>query len=300
MTLTLSAVTTLAMPDSSGTIKTIEIRMVRIGPSTLSTFPILGESAGRGVMAVTAGLLFAPTREETFGGSRPERTPNAAMDFIFMLTRDDVTIPNCRAVLDQALARGLTHIGFKDVGVDAATLHGLTERIRAAGALSYMEVVSESAEAALGSARLAAQLGVDRLLGGTEVQATLEILSETEIAYYPFVGLPAGHPTRLHGGPDQVAAHCRAALAAGAAGVDLLAFRAVEARPMALVTAAREALGDGRLLVAGSIDGPERLRVLEAAGVDGFTIGTAIFKNSFAPTHPGLGAQLDSVLACLN
>ncbi|MEM9491494.1 MAG: hypothetical protein AAGC55_20285, partial [Myxococcota bacterium] len=88
------------------------------------------------------------------------------MDFIFMLTRADQTVPDCLEVLDYVLPVGLTHIGFKDVGVPRETLASLTRRIREAGAVSYMEVVSTSAEACLNSARVAREVGVDRLLGG--------------------------------------------------------------------------------------------------------------------------------------
>ena len=48
---------------------------------------------------------------------------------------------------------GLTHVGFKDVGVDRATLHELHRRIKASGATSYMEVVSTTPEDCLSSAR---------------------------------------------------------------------------------------------------------------------------------------------------
>ena len=39
------------------------------------------------------------------------------MDFVFMLTRSDQTVTDCLEVLDDIRPLGLTHIGFKDVGV---------------------------------------------------------------------------------------------------------------------------------------------------------------------------------------
>ncbi|HMB74895.1 MAG TPA: hypothetical protein VKN76_00735 [Kiloniellaceae bacterium] len=221
------------------------------------------------------------------------------MDFIFMLTRHDRTVANCLEVLETLLPLGLRHIGFKDIGADPQTLARLTRGIKDAGATSYLEVVSETPAAALRSAEMAVDLGVDRLLGGTEVAATLEILRGSEIAYFPFPGRPVGHPTRLMGQPQDVAADCSRFLEAGAAGADLLAYRAAEADPLALVRAARKALGDAPLIVAGSVDGRQQIRDLEAAGADAFTIGTAVFENAIAPQQPGLAAQIGQVLSWL-
>ena len=216
-----------------------------------------------------------------------------------MLTRDDRTVPDCLAVLARVLPLGLEHIGFKDLGADFETLADLTKTIRTSGATSYLEVVSESRGAALNSARMAVELGVDRLLGGTEVGDTLEILAGSGVAYYPFPGHPHEHPTKLGGSASAVAEHCQRFMAEGAAGADLLAYRATEAAPLDLVRAARRALGRGSLIVAGSIDGPERIAALAQAGADGFTIGSAIFEEAFVPDRPGLEHQIESVLACL-
>jgi len=220
------------------------------------------------------------------------------MDFIFMLTRGDKTVEDCLTVFDQIAPLGLKHVGFKDVGVEIGVLHKLTDRIRAAGAISYMEVVSETPEACLNSARVARELGIDRLLGGTDVASVKDILSGTDTAYYPFPGFPAGHPTRLGGKVDDVVEHCRRFTADGCAGADLLAFRATEAEPLDLVRAARTGLGpDGYLIVAGSITSAERIRAVAAAGGDAFTIGTAVFDGSYSPRNGSLLSQLERVIA---
>ncbi len=220
------------------------------------------------------------------------------MNFIFMLTLGDRTVENCLEVFDSISNTGLEHVGFKDIGVDRAMLVELHERIKAIGAVSYMEVVSTTSEACLNSARVALELGVDRLLGGFEVAATMELLAGSGIAYYPFPGRPEGHPTRLHGSPAEVAADCARMEQAGCAGADLLAYRAVDAEPLALVEAARAALS-GELIVAGSIDTPDRIKALAAAGVDAFTIGTAAFEGSFSPHKTGLRDQITDILAAI-
>jgi hypothetical protein len=219
------------------------------------------------------------------------------MDFIFMLTRQDRTVPNCLQLLDEIRPLNLRHIGFKDVGVDRATLHKLAARIRGAGAVSYMEVVSTTPEACLSSAWTAVDIGVDRLLGGTEVDAVRAILRRSPIEYFPFAGFPAGHPTALGGAPEDVEAHCRDFAGKGCAGADLLAYRATDADPLELVRAARRGLGDGTLIVAGSIASAEQIAAIAEAGADAFTVGSAAFEGSFAAEEASLPAQLASIQA---
>jgi hypothetical protein len=193
----------------------------------------------------------------------------------------------------------LGHIGFKDVGVDKPTLVELNRRIQALGATSYMELVSTGAEACVDSARLAAEIGVHRLMGGVEPRGIIDALAGTGVAYFPFVGRPEGHPTRLGGTPEEVAADCREVEALGCAGVDLLAYRATDADPLDLVRAAREALA-GILVVAGSVDSPDRIRALASCGADLFTVGTAALTGSFS-TDCGLPvSQLERIMDVLS
>src|SRR5215468_9450554 len=220
------------------------------------------------------------------------------MDFVFMLTRSDQTVPDCLEVLDEIRPLGLTHVGFKDVGVSPEVLAELQRRIKASGATSYMEVVSTSPEACLRSARVARDIVVDRLLGGTQVEEVLAILAGSAVRYLPFPGRPFEHPTKLAGTPAQVEDDCRRFQAMGCAGVDLLAYRATEADPLELVRAARRGTS-GMLLVAGSVHRPEQIRDLAGAGADAFTIGSAAFDGSFAPRLGSLRSQLRAVLdAC--
>jgi hypothetical protein len=222
------------------------------------------------------------------------------MDFIFMLTRQDQTVSDCLAVMSEIQPVGLQHLGFKDIGADLETLRALNRMIKENGATSYMEVVSTTEGAALNSARIAVEIGVDRLLGGTQVKPILEILHGTGIAYYPFPGRPQGHPTLLGGSPADIEADTSSFLAQGCAGVDLLAYRATEAEPLELVRAARRALGQTKTLIcAGAVDSPARISALRDAGCDAFTIGSAAFDGSFSPRKGSLRSQLTDILACV-
>ena len=220
------------------------------------------------------------------------------MDFIFMLTRADQTVEDCLEVLDEILPLGLRAIGFKDVGVAPEVLRELVERIHGGGATSYMEVVSTSEEACLRSARVARDIGVQRLLGGTNVRAMLDVIDGAPTAYYPFPGRPHDHPTRLGGLPGEVETQCREFMASGCAGCDLLAYRATEADPIELVRAARRGLGKGGYLVcAGSVRTPHQLCDLREAGCDAFTIGSAAFPGEFSPRKGSLRSQIRDILA---
>lgn len=220
------------------------------------------------------------------------------MDFIFMLTRHDRTIDDAEDVVDAVSALGVRHIGFKDVGVPRATLERVVERIRAHRCVCYLEVVSTTPEAVSASMATGAALGVDCILGGTDLDAARRALGSLD-RYFPFPGRPAGHPTRLGGTPAEVEQDSRVARERGCAGIDLLAYRATEADPLTLVRAARRGIGTGRLIVAGSVHSAEQIHALAAAGADAFTIGSAVFDGTFAPTKGSLRGQIQDILdAC--
>ena len=215
-----------------------------------------------------------------------------------MLTRDDRTIDDAEEIVDAVSDLGVRHIGFKDVGVPHAMLGRLVERIRRRGALSYLEVVSTTQDAVDASLATGAALGVDCILGGTDLDAARRALG-TLRTYYPFPGRPVGHPTRLHGTPVDVEADAQKARECGCGGVDLLAYRATEADPLALVRAARRGMDGGRLIVAGSVQSAHQVHALAKAGADAFTIGSAVFDGTFSPTKGSLrGRILDILEAC--
>ena len=198
-----------------------------------------------------------------------------------MLTRNDATVADALALVEIARPLGLRHIGFKDVGADASMLQSLAAAIREAGASPWMEIVSTTREAELRGVALGRDLGVDRLLGGVHVDDALRILEGSATRYLPFAGAPSGHPTRLGGAAPEVEAQCRTLAAKGCAGVDILAYRATEAEPLDLVAACRRGFLDlGAVVVAGSVNSPERVAAVGAAGADAFTIGTAAIDGS--------------------
>lgn len=212
-----------------------------------------------------------------------------------MLTRSDETIVDCLDTWNAIEDVGLSHAGFKDVGVDIPTLVELNKRMQSSGVTTYLEVVSTSVEGCLRSAHAAVEIGVNRLMGGTQVDETLRIIEGRDIEYLPFPGLPVGHPTVLGGDPDLVERQCKEFDRLGCSGVDLLAYRATAADPIDLVRAARRGTS-GYLVVAGSVSTVEQIEHLRAAGADAFTIGSAIFDGSFSPRKGHIVSQLRDVL----
>jgi len=212
-----------------------------------------------------------------------------------MLTRQDRTVADVLDLFRLIRPLGLKHVGFKDVGVSPTVLATLNQALRSGGASSYMEVVSTTPESCRASARIAAEIGVDCLLGGTDVAGMQDILRKSETRFFPFAGFPRGHPTKLAGRPEDIEAHCRDFAAKGCAGADLLAYRATEAEPIALIRAAKRGLGGKRLIVAGSIGSKSQIRAIAEAGADAFTIGSAALDGSYAPDMGSILSQLAAI-----
>ena len=222
------------------------------------------------------------------------------MNFIFMLTRDDRTIEDADHLIDSACDLGVTHIGFKDVGLPYEAMRELVRKIRQRGGVSYFEVVSTTEDAVQRSLETGRAIGADCILGGTDLEAARRILGDLS-GYFPFPGRPVGHPTRLEGSAALVADHAGRASAMGCGGVDLLAYRATQADPLELVRAARNALPGRKLIVAGGVHSKQQIYDLAHAGVEAFTVGSAIFAGAFSPTKGSLRSQiLDILAACSN
>jgi hypothetical protein len=218
--------------------------------------------------------------------------------FILMLTRHDRTVPEARAVVEEALATGVRHMGFKDVGLPASELAGLVEAIRSAHGTVYLEVVSLDEPSELASAQLAVNLGVDHLLGGTRPELVLPIISGRAIFYWPFAGRVVGHPSRLEGSCEEIVMSARMLAALnGVHGLDLLAYRfAGDAK--ALIKDVVQSVTKP-VLIAGSIDTPERVTSLVEQGAAAFTVGTAVFDRAFAPGTSELAGQIEAIQKAL-
>ena len=211
-------------------------------------------------------------------------------EFIFMLTNHDATVTDALAAYDAVRDTGLRCVGFKDIGVSVDVLATLCERIRGDGRTAFLEVVSVSADDELRSIRAALEIGVDVVMGGTQVDAALEFLGGSAGRYYPFPGRVSGHPSILEGTVDEIAASAGAITSRnGVHGLDLLAYRHVE--PVEPIIDAVVRKSAGPVVVAGSVTNERQIRAITSLGAWGFTIGGAVFDHAL-PAEPAWRAQV--------
>jgi len=207
--------------------------------------------------------------------------PQTSPDFIFMLTNQDRTVADAAERLKDVLAAGIMHVGFKDIGLPFDELLLIASAIKAAGATLYLEVVSLDEESERRSAQAAVDLGVDILMGGTRPNVVLPVIAGKNIRYYPFPGKIVGHPSKLEGTIETIMDSARQLTAIeGVSGLDLLAYR-FDGDVEALITRVCEDIGKP-VVVAGSIDSPQRMAAVVRSGAAGFTIGTAAFNGAFS------------------
>ena len=224
------------------------------------------------------------------------------IEFIFMLTRDDQTVPDALEVYGTLRDTDLRYVGFKDIGLPPAQLRELARAMRSDGREVFLEVVSERAEDELRSVQAALDIGVDWLMGGTHADEALAILDTIgppgtpgRPRYCPFPGRVVGHPSILEGTLDEIAESARELTARpGVDGLDLLAYR-WEGDVPALVRAVVDA-ASGPVVAAGSVDSAERIDALAGAGAWAFTIGGAIFDRRL-PAGDSIREQVECALA---
>lgn len=215
--------------------------------------------------------------------------------FIFMLTRNDVTVPDARHVFAGIADLPVPFVGFKDIGLPVAELKALAGDIRANRQEVMLEVVSQTREEELKSIRAALEIGVDYVVGGTHADEALAILAGSGIKYMPFPGKIVGHPSKLTGTEAEIVQSARDLVAReGIAGLDLLAYR-FSGDVESLIAAVVGAVGVP-VIAAGSIASEERIRIVSGLGVWGFTVGGAVFDKTFAGEKTIRG-QISAILA---
>jgi NAD(P)H-dependent flavin oxidoreductase YrpB (nitropropane dioxygenase family) len=210
-----------------------------------------------------------------------------------MLTHDDRTVRDARSLVPAITESGVRYAGAKDVGLPADELRALFDDLRATGCTTFLEVVSETPEAMVRSARAALAVRPDYLIGGTEIAATTAVLAGSGIRYFPYVGRIVGHPCLLRGTIAEIVADGARAEAAGVDGINLLAYRYdgdVERLVERLLAAVSVPV-----LCAGSIDSETRIAAMRRLGAWAFTVGTAALDGAFVPDRP-LVDQLRRIL----
>jgi NAD(P)H-dependent flavin oxidoreductase YrpB (nitropropane dioxygenase family) len=215
------------------------------------------------------------------------------VEFIFFLTHNDVTIPNAIEVFKEIQATNVKYIGFKDIGLPKSQLHELRQMIADTGKTAVLEVVSTSEEDNNRSIKMGVELGVDYLIGGTYVENSLPMVAGKSVKYFPYIGKIVGHPCLQRGTIEEICRDAERVERLGVDGIDLLSYR-FDGDPFAL-TSAVAATVKIPVIAAGSINSLERIDKMKAAGVWGFTIGSAVLDKEFDPKG-SIADQIRTVL----
>jgi hypothetical protein len=214
-------------------------------------------------------------------------------EFIFMLTREDRTVADAIEVYQQVRSTSLRWVGFKDVGLPVSELRKLAADIRNDGRHCVLEVVSEDPASELASILAGIDIGVDLIMGGTGVDEAIPVMAGSSARYFPFPGRIVGHPSRLVGSIEEIAASASAiASRDGVHGLDLLAYR-FDGDVPALIGAVAAAVSVP-IVAAGSVDTLARVRTVQEHGLWAFTIGSAIFDGRFIGR--GIRERVETVL----
>ena len=216
------------------------------------------------------------------------------IEFIFMLTRDDVTLSDAREVYASIADTGVRHVGCKDVGLPREELKALMDDIRSQRPRDLIEVVSETEE---DDARLRPRRRRDPPRPPDRRHADRagagDPRGHRRASSSPTSARSSAIPCLLRGSIDEIVADTKRAAELGVDGINLLAYRYdgdVEALIRAVVGAT-----DLPVICAGSVDSVERIRALEACGAWAFTIGTAALDGVLVEGAP-LSGQLEAAL----
>jgi hypothetical protein len=199
---------------------------------------------------------------------------------IVMLTYNDVTVKNAKEVFESCKDLPVKNWGFKDVGLPPAEMKELYSLMKQAGKSTFLEVVTYSEEECMRGAKVAADCGVEHLMGTIFYDKVNDYIKTTGLKYMPFVGDVSGSPSILKGTAASMLAQEERYKKAGVFGIDLLGYRYVDGDAEAL---SAEFISKGQLpcVLAGSIDSEQRMDIVLKMNPWGFTMGSALFNKKF-------------------
>jgi hypothetical protein len=221
------------------------------------------------------------------------------MDFIFMLTHHDVTIPNALQVFEEVSGVDLKCVGCKDVGLDLEQYRELFSGFRRQGIESFLEVVSYAEGEHFRGVDLALKIGADNLIGGMPyyTRATLDYLQKkhARLRFYPYIGKITEHPCVLGGGIEEIVKDGKVAEKYGVDGMNLLLYR-YQGNQRNLLNATKQLKAP--IIVAGNVSRFDQIKELKENGIRAFTIGGAVFEKKFAENGT-TKEQLQAILRSL-
>ena len=215
---------------------------------------------------------------------------------IIMLTHNDKTVKNAMETFDACKDLPVGFWGFKDVGLPKPEMKELVGEMKKAGKTTFLEVVSYSEEECMAGARTAVELGFDHLMGTVYHKSVFDYLQTQDIKFLPFCGKVYGSPSVLEGTFDEIVEDAQGLLDKGVYGIDLLAFRHKEGAKLAEEYCRRI---EKPVVIAGSINSPERIEFISRINPWAFTMGTALFEKKFVPGE-SFRKNLEAVIECMD
>jgi hypothetical protein len=209
------------------------------------------------------------------------------IELIAMLTHNDKTVPEARAVFAGAVDAPTQHWGFKDTGLPLEELALLAADMKQAGKFVHFESLEEDEESCIAAARFAAEHELDFLIGMAYYRSVSEILRKAGVRYLPTCGARSGLPRMLHGSVEEIIEDAKL-IRPSSDGVTLSLFRWTDGDPAQL--------GDGFLskvpapvVITGSVNSRRRLDQIRRLSPWGITVGSALFDDVFGSGTFGAG-----------
>jgi putative N-acetylmannosamine-6-phosphate epimerase len=202
-----------------------------------------------------------------------------------MLTYDDVTKKDAIEIYEEIRhISDLKFVGFKNIGLELPEYKKLVGMMKEDNKTIFLEVVSDSEEASIRSAKIGIELGVNYLIGTMKsyIDITMNIINGIDIKFMPYIGNVVSHPCILEGTLKEIQNDAKKVEAKGIDGINLLAYRHKTINVEELVKKVMRRIKIP-LIVAGSINTLEQVKKMDELNVWAFTIGGAIFDKKFVP-----------------
>lgn len=201
------------------------------------------------------------------------------IELIAMLTHNDKTVDNARAVFAESVNAPTQHWGFKDTGPSHGELALLARDMKDAGKTVHFESLEEEEGSCLAAAEFAIEHHLDFLIGMAFYPSVAKLLADSQVGYLPTCGARSGIPRMLHGSVmDIVSDATRVRPQAG--GVTLSLYRWTDGDPGTLGKAFIDKV-EAPVVITGSINSTDRLDEIARLSPWGVTVGSALFDDVF-------------------
>ena len=203
-------------------------------------------------------------------------------ELVVMLTNQDRTVEQAYQIFDKCKNTKAKYWGFKEEPLPLEQMKELYAYMKASGKITALEVVAYTEEEGAAGARMAAECGVDYLMGTVYYDVINDICRDSGIRYMPFVGEVTQRPSILNGTVQGMIDEAKRYMEKGVYGIDLLGYRYTGdavALNKTFVSAMKQ-IG-APVCLAGSVDSYQRLDEVRDTGAWSFTIGGAFFNHKF-------------------